>query len=181
MVDAWIRIFLFGLFASSSISLVHGQSGVDYFVLTSIEIPTINPNQDIVADINAKNIKGVGLGQAYLNVTIRDKQGVANPVFNNLTVSIPFNSIVGEIVTTRLIIQQASSANPFLVVGETYTLMAKVVPAAGETVIGNNTATKTFSVVNPPKTFPIPDMSMSVVGLTFFIVLGWLYLSQNKK
>jgi hypothetical protein len=162
----------------------------DVFIIRSIDIPSFQKGSPVDALITVENLK---FGQVVYNLantatlqfTIRDKSGVTVSGFSPTTATINF----GMSSNPEIVVYTLNLDPPYnFTVGETFTLNVRVVPfvdggnpTLNESVSGNNSGKKTFSVIAAPQTFQVPDMPFEMVLLSVLLVTGWLYAAQGKK
>jgi hypothetical protein len=171
-------------------------SGGDVYVLREIDFspnPPIEGKQfDAVIKVQNKNYTD-DTKSATLNVIIRDGQGNTIPGFDPSTTTITFSDPAPAIVsetTISLTIEFDSTAPGAFIPGQTYTLYAAIQPYVespivgtddSETVKGNNSAFKTFTVLRPQETINVPDAPPWMSVFIALIVLGWLFASSRKE
>lgn len=160
----------------------------DVYIIRSIDIPAFQKGSPVNALITVENLKYSQSGynaanMATLQFTIRDKSGVTITGFPTTTATISFNSPPDPEVTYSLNLDPAYN----FAVGDTYTLDVRVLPfvdnvnpSLNESVSGNNSGKKTFSVIAAPQTFQVPDMPFEMVLLSALFVMGWLYTAGKK-
>ncbi len=170
-------------------------NGGDIYVIKNIDFPNIYRNgtdtilanvtiQDLRTDLTTNNPPGTPL-----KIIIRDSKGATVGAFTPASYEIGNYSASGDTYTVPVEIDPVVS--PYLTIGETYTLYAKVEPYVenpvvdlddSESVIGNNSAFKTFTVLNPPQTVNVPDAPWWMSLVVACVVMGWLFLStRNEK
>jgi hypothetical protein len=163
------------------------------YILKDIAFPNVYTSNDIQAALAIEN-KDIGLTgntpSVDITVNIRDSTGGLVPGFDPATyTSVALNFSSSSVYTIPLVLQPAGctgAACPFLL-GKTYTLYATVKPydnvdpLLDEKVTVNNSGYKTFTTLEAPQTYAVPDSPwwMSVVMVT--VVLGWLVVSTRKK
>ncbi len=157
----------------------------DVYLLKDITFPNVYTNNNIVAELTIENKDTTLTGpnpNATVNVIIRDSKGNMVGAFNPAQFGLTINGAVD--VETILI--QTSTA-PFLNVGETYTLYATIKPFDDtsvanndETIITNNSGFKTFTAINAPQAYSVPDSPWWMSALIVFSIIGFLF-AQSKK
>ncbi|MFH0970022.1 MAG: hypothetical protein V1776_01020 [Candidatus Diapherotrites archaeon] len=170
-------------------------TGGDIFSIKDISFVPNPPIEggNIVANITILNKQTdiTATNATILNVVIRDGDGNPIPGTPNdyfTQQQITFDSVFPE-KTIPIQISTAGIADAFAP-GETFTLYASIDPYVesppvgekddSETITGNNSAFRTFTVVNPQRAISVPDapwwMALVVVG----IVLGWMFVSTRS-
>lgn len=173
-------------------SATPGAAG-DVYILKDILFPNVYTSNTIQATLAIEN-KDIGLTgntpSVDITVNIRDSSGGLVAGYDPATylaVALDFSSSAVDTITLDL--QPAGcvgAACPFQL-GKTYTLYATVKPydnvdpAKDEKVTINNSGYKTFTTLEAPQTYAVPDspwwMSVAVVSLVF----GWLFASARKN
>lgn len=162
-----------------------GTAG-DVFILRDIKFPNVYQNSDIVADVTVENKRMDLTTSGTITFVIRDSKGALVPGFNNPT-NFSFSS---NIETVRITLQNPCSGTCTFNTGETYTLYATTVrfsdpnpnpPNLSETVVANNAGYETFTTLEAPQTYSIPDSPWWMSVLVFGMIAGWLFISARKK
>jgi hypothetical protein len=175
----WGTMVVFFLLGMGSHGLAQAVGG-DIYVLQNIDFGEIYKGQIINVDINIENKKVNNYTKdGNLNVTIRDDRGEIVSGFDEASFIVTF---VDSGDGTRSLIKTILLDNGagFAVVGETYTLFARIKPYFDEDVNGNNYGIKTFTVVSPPNPISVPDAPVWMPVLLASIILGWLF-AGNKE
>lgn len=163
-----------------------GTAG-DVFILRDIKFPNVYQNADIVADVTVENKRMDLTTSGTITFIIRDSKGALVPGFSTPT-NFSFSS---SMETVRLTLQNpCSGASCAFNTGETYTLYATAVkfndpdpnpPNLSETIIANNSGYKTFTTLEAPQTYSIPDSPWWMSVLVFGMIAGWLFISARKN
>lgn len=169
-------------------------SGGDVFVLRDIDYAPNPPIEGTQFDalITVQNKRYDLTQTGTMNVIIRDGQGNEIPGFDadiTLTFPDPSPSTITE-TTYPLTIEFDSTAPGAFIPGQTYTLYATIQPfddttppidEDDETVKGNNSTFKTFTLLRPQETISVPDAPPWMSVFMALIVLGWLFASSRKE
>lgn len=170
-------------------------SGGDVFILKNIDYAPNPPieGKQFDALITIQNKRTDLTTNGTLNVIIRDGDGKEIPGFNPATTPVSFPlpaSGTNAEITQPVTIEFDSDSIGAFAPGQTYTLYATITPfddttppinEDDETVTGNNSAFKTFTVLEPQTTLNVPDAPPWMSVFMALIVLGWLFVSSRKE
>jgi hypothetical protein len=167
-------------------------AGGDVFLLKKIDFVPNPPldGSDFGTAITMQ-YKGTGPLTGYLDIIIRDGEG--NPIGGSpyfaQGIGIDFTG-PGELTRTVPIDYGGALDNLDIEPGETFTLYATIRPYEeepvvgendSETVTGNNSSFKTFTVLVPQETISVPDAPPWMSVFMALIVMGWLFVSGRKE
>ncbi|MEK6970875.1 MAG: hypothetical protein AABW68_04270 [archaeon] len=170
-------------------------AGGDIFILKNIDYSPNPPieGKQFNALITVQNKRYDLTPTGVLNVIIRDGQGNEISGFDPATYPITFPTPASGTTAewTETVTIEFDSGDPgAFVPGQTYTLYASVTPfddttipidEDDETVTGNNSAFKTFTVLEPQGTINVPDAPPWMSVVMALVVLGWLFASARKE
>ncbi len=170
-------------------------SGGDVFILKNIDYAPNPPieGKQFDALITIQNKRTDLTTNGTLNVIIRDGDGKEIPGFNPATTPVSFPlpaSGTNAEITQPVTIEFDSDSIGAFAPGQTYTLYATITPFEDttipideddETVKGNNSTFKTFTVLEPQTTLNVPDAPPWMSVFMALIVLGWLFVSSRKE
>lgn len=169
----------------------HAQAPLgEVYLLKSLDVNPIYKGQAIYANVEVGYVQrgnpaypAVGFGTVTFSVVEED----GNPVPGISISPVPVDFTSSDEVSFQIPLEGPGTGD-FFEVGKTYAVEVEIIPYfvggnsnVNEIVIGNNRVRKTFTVINPPVTFSIPDMPFALVVLTFSVVLGWLFSKRVRK
>ncbi len=163
-----------------------GGTGGDVYVVKDIQYPQLYRGNTISAEITVENKKFISdpttKNNVMFNYVVRDSEGKEVAGLSPSTQTNNFTS-----ATQTFTFDLEIAGNDVFNLGETYTLFVKVQPYVGsspdesESITGNNSAFRTFTVLAPLQNVSVPDAPAWMSILMVSIVLGWLFFSTRKK
>ncbi len=161
----------------------------EVYVLNTLDVNPVYKGHVIFADVEVEYLQrgnpaypAVGFGIVTLSVMEEDGNPV--PGINFSPTNADFSS--ADVVLLQFALE-GPGVGDYFKVGKTYVVVAEIEPyttggnsLSNEIVTGNNRARKTFTVINPPVTFSIPDMPFAFSALVFSAVLGWLFTMRAR-
>lgn len=169
----FVLVLALGLFALPAHALSSNAAAGDVFAVKSAHFPaqSLNAAQSRVVTIVMADYRE---SQSPIEIQLNVYDDKGNLVIGPLLVQ----SKAGAITTNEFDVDPLPST---LETGKTYSLVVRVAPGLGELVLGNNSATALFAVIQAPQEVSVPDNSPWASAFTLTIVLGWLFVSVRKK
>lgn len=160
-----------GLSSWSVLAAPENINAGDVFAVKRVHFPaqSLDATQSREARIEVADYR-VSPGDISLSLIVYDDRGIAVPGHDFL-----LNLDAGGPLSFSYNVDQPNS----LVVGKTYSLFVRIDPGMNEIVLGNNSGTALFAVIQPGYAVPVPDASPGMSLLLVGGVMGWLFLSTR--